>query len=192
MKESSTTRFDLLEKEVSKLTQKFLLLERRNVDPTNSGNKIGRTYYYKRQHYKDFLKDTIKVVPEIQRISKIVDQLQSNEEVARNEISQLNGRVSRLEIAQHEETDFSKYSNRIKRDTKQNLDSTAAPCSIRACAFDSKVGTNKIITEEKIPKSCKDLNNMSHVLDGFYLIQFLKKSWCITSYCLICLLSFRL
>lgn len=112
------------------------------------------------------------MIPQIERISKIVDELQSKEEATRSEISQLNGRVSRLE-----ESGFSNFDSRKnKRETKTTLSSTAVPCSIRACAFDHKVETNKIEDNEKnIPKSCKDLYGMGHILNGFYHIHGTKK-----------------
>jgi len=105
-------------------------------------------------------------------MSKILDRLQSTDEETRSEIYELNGRVSRLEMGQQDEDHHLENTyRRNRRQTKQTLNSTVSPCSIKACAFDYKVIKDNIAAEKKIPKNCKDLYDMGHVLNGFYNIQ---------------------
>jgi len=109
-----------------------------------------------------------KSIAEIERLSKIVSELQSNDKEMRNEMVQLTGRVSRLESSTpFEEEIFTASKNRNKRQVS-NLESRVRPCSKKACAFDYSNQDNEI--KPTIPTSCKDLLEMGHVLNGFHSV----------------------
>ena len=130
-------------------------------------------------------------IPNLQWLTKIVSELQSNDEEMKNKMAQLTGRVSRLESLTPFEAKHSAYGNknRNERQISNNMASIVMPaCATRACAFD--YGTNNSIglgpactikacafdyvqdkwVKSTIPKNCKDLQDIGHVLNGFYSV----------------------
>ena len=76
---------------------------------------------------------TLREVPEIQKITKILDKLESNDETTRSKISQLSERVSRLEETKFEENKLSSSNNhKIRRSpqSQQGSHSTVPPLAI--------------------------------------------------------------
>ena len=107
-----------------------------------------------------------KSIAEIERLSKIVSELQSNDKEMRNEMVQLNGRVSRLESSTPIDDEHLAESKIRNKRQVSNTESRVRPCSKKACAFDySSQEINEI--KPTIPTSCKDLLEMGHVLTGF-------------------------
>lgn len=99
----------------------------------------------------------------------MLEKLESNNEAKKQEAAQLNERVTRLEMIYLEENQFA--GNRIRRETQQILNSTAIPCTIRACAYDFKSTEGQKDVRNKIPTSCNDLFDLGHVLNGFYPVK---------------------
>ncbi len=110
------------------------------------------------------------MMSEIQRLSKIVSELRSNDIEMKNEMAKLIGRVSQLESSTLLDEEHSTENiNRKKRQISGTNTSDLRPvCSKKACAFDyGKENWQK----PKIPTSCKDLLEIGHVLNGFYSIK---------------------
>jgi len=109
-----------------------------------------------------------KIVPNLQWLTKIVSELQSNDEEMKNEMAQLTERVSQLESSTpFEEEDSNESKPRNKRQIT-NTTFNARPCSNnKACEFDYGKETS---VKPTIPTQCKDLLGIGHVLNGFYPI----------------------
>jgi len=95
----------------------------------------------------------------------------------KNEVNQLNGRVTRLEIMKPPAQSFeNRRSRRGSPDNKKSTNSKSPPkpCLVReACAFDYKINTNSTIIPPNggQPASCSDLSQLGYTLNGFYLIK---------------------
>jgi len=130
-----------------------------------------------------------KSILEIERLSKIVSKLQSNDIEMKTEMAKLTGRVSRLESSNPPEEEHSPKSKHQNKRQMSNTKSNLRPaCIMKACAFDYGANTSIILrpacttkacafdyVHEKwvkptIPTSCKDLQEMGHVLNGFHPI----------------------
>ncbi len=128
------------------------------------------------------------IKPDIEWLTKIVSILQSNNKEMKNNMAQLTERVSHLEsLLPLEEKHSAGNKNRNKRQLSNTIRSNLTPaCSTKACAFDYVVNTSISLRpacmikacafdygQEKwvnstIPTSCKDLQEIGHVLKGFY------------------------
>jgi len=98
---------------------------------------------------------------------KIIEEL-------KNEVNQLNGRVTRLEIMK---PDAEQSENpRIRRSSTFNESikgkSPPKPCLAKeACAFDYKTDDTNNLNDGVLPASCQDLKKLGHYLKGFYPIK---------------------
>ena len=98
---------------------------------------------------------------------KIIEEL-------KNEVNQLNGRVTRLEIMK---PDAEQSENpRIRRSSTSNENtngkSPPKPCLVKeACAFDYKTDNTNNLNDGFLPTSCRDLQKLGHYLKGFYPIK---------------------
>ena len=107
------------------------------------------------------------IKPDIEWLTKIVSILQSNNKEMKNKMVQLTERVSHLEsLLPFEDKHSAGNKNRNKRQLPNSITSNLTPaCSTKACAFDY---VQEKQVKPTIPTSCKDLQEIGHVLKGFY------------------------
>lgn len=104
-------------------------------------------------------------------LAKIVAEL-------KNEVNQINGRVTRLEIMKPVDESFE--NRRIRRGSSNETNATKSkstppkPCLVReACAFDFKINSNSTVITPNgdQPTSCSDLSQLGYTLNGFYTVK---------------------